>query len=766
MSIVPVAPITNIPSVPYPFVPPPFTDVAPLTYRDGTTYLEYLKGLNDWIQNTLIPYIDNNLTSLGQNYLDVANNLITTVNDALNSQADTVNIALSTQETNVNNALAAMQTQVDQAVVDVENSAITVQDPVVEGILTNPASQSRVALDGIYESQANLDANTATNVDNLSSATGAAVNTAIINGQGMTYVIPTGSTADQAQTILTNAVSGSEVRFSPGTYETPLNGFTLANDNVTIDSSRATITSANWGTPAFDLINRNSVTLKLGTVQYVGARGSIAGTFRGSANYVGTSAVWANGSGIRVESLHSIDYVCGVFFSSWNGTTLNGQYGSDNYIGDVEVESYNFGVLFTAQNNLIFDNLYAHDDMNDTAGVNPSHAIYGSSVTNFRDSGVTVNYARTLRNLNGHAYQFKYSDRLTINNAVADTCTGILSVIDCHDMQISAMTSTNDSMYGTLGSFSMQSTDLVSQRPVVNNVTIKSVANITARPVLIISQDGVYTNFVVDVNFINTVNPTATPNIDVRGDNNYLNNIKVINRGTATNAISFGGAPISQSAKIGSLNLQNALNCVYLGADVAGIKIYADRNNQSYTGVFVSSPTNVDYSVMSLRMGAISTFGENAILNTLITGSPVHPAANQGVQVKIRPTEDITVTALKWWSVVQNGNYDIAIYDDTSNALLWSKGSGPWPSVGVVNEIIPNVILRGGKRYRVSIAADNNVGSYRGIVAPATQMDVNTDGTFQCTQVAAVFPLPSTLVAGGTSCAGVPLIVLTGSKNS
>lgn len=161
MTIVPIAPVTNVPSVPYPFVPPPFTDVAPLTYRDGTTYLEYLRGLNNWIQNTLIPYINDNLTALGNDYLDVANNLINTVNTALTSQTDNINTALSTQETNVNNALAAMQTQVDQAVTDVENSAISVQDPVVEGILTNPTSQSRVALNGIFEQKSTLDADVA-----------------------------------------------------------------------------------------------------------------------------------------------------------------------------------------------------------------------------------------------------------------------------------------------------------------------------------------------------------------------------------------------------------------------------------------------------------------------------------------------------------------------------------------------------------------------------------------------------------------------------
>lgn len=165
MTIVPITPITSVPNVPYPFVPPPFTDVAPLTYRDGTTYLEYLKGLNDWIQNTLIPFINNNLTSLGQNYLDVANNLINTVNTALTNDQTIVNNALNTQATNVNDALTTQSasvtkqladnlTAVNNAVQQVINTTITVSDPIIYGVINNKATQSAGVI------QADIVANT------------------------------------------------------------------------------------------------------------------------------------------------------------------------------------------------------------------------------------------------------------------------------------------------------------------------------------------------------------------------------------------------------------------------------------------------------------------------------------------------------------------------------------------------------------------------------------------------------------------------------
>lgn len=761
MSIVPVAPVVNVPSVPYPFVPPPFTDVAPLTYRDGTTYLEYLRGLNNWIQTVLIPYIADNLTALDNDYLNVANNLINTVNTALTTQTANINTALTTQQTNVNDALAAMQTSVDQAVTDVENSAITVQDPVVEGILTNPASQSRIALDGVYQQISQLDTSVSALVD--SGATHDAINTLIVNGQGVTYVIPTGATGDQAQTIIAAAESGSVVVFSPGNYTAPNTGFAPTNDNVTIDSSRAVINSTVWGIPAFDLMGRSHITMICGVVQFTGSRGTTGpGTFRGSANYCGTSAIWANGDYIRVEKLHSIDYVCGVFFSSWDGTQLNGKYSNQNYVGAIEVESYDFGILFTGQNNLTIDGAYFHDPLDDSAGVNACHGIYGSSVTAFRDTNVTIRNVNCINNTLGHAYQVKYSDRLNIKNMTAYSCTGVLSLIDCHDMQVDGIASKADSCYSTLGSFTMQSTDLVSQNPNVKNVDLYINDNVNVRPVLIISANGKYENFKVSSGF--NSNPANMSIYDIRGNGNSLNNSYGECRNTAVLGVILGLAPVSAGVEVKNCEFKNVTYLVSILTGVTGVILKFDDAVQSYITDKVLAASTITYNYVTVSPAALSTMGEHATLNALAKDSLVHPVANQGIQVKVRPTRNINVSALIWYSLVQSGNYDIGIIDDISNVTLWSKGSTAWPAVGKVTETVPNIILYAGRRYRFTISADNNVGSYRGLNSPVAGIDQNLDGTYNATQVATVFPLPNPLAAGGTSVALIPLIIAQGTR--
>lgn len=715
------------------YIPPymPLSNITPFTYRDGLTYLEVLECLRAYVNTTLVDFVNTNFGILGDEFSSEVNTLIEAVNTQLDAQTATVNTAIADDKTYVDAQIATMQTSVNDAVQEVIASSITVQDPVAAALLNDVASATRAALDSLF-----------------------------ITERGMIYNIAAGATADQVQTIFTNAVSGSTIRFSPGTYSTPVNGLVLTNDNITIDSINAVIQSSNWGTPAFDLLDRNNITLKLGTVQYTGVRGALSGNFRGSTNYVGTAAVWANGSSIRVESLHSIGYVCGVFFSSWDGNILNGKYNSNNYV-NMEVEQYNFGLLFTAQNDLIINYIYAHDDLDDSNGLNPCHAIYGSSTTNVRDSGVVVNSAKTERNQHGHAYQFKYSDKLTVKNVTADDSTGLFSIIDCHDMTVTNFRSTNDHMFGTLGSFSLQSTDLVSQRPKVSEGYIQSVVGITVRPFLIISQDGDYRNITIDVNFASVSD--TNPAYDLRGDGNYLTNLRVIGRGVPTDGIMVGGAPVTQSAKIDTINFINVRNCINI-FDGNGIRVSVDDNMQQYTNKLVLSANGKDYSINNVIPLSLSTIGENSILNTLVKDTPVHPTANTGIQIKVRPSRDISVTNLYWFSVVNSGNYDIAIYNDSSNVKLWSKGSNVWPAPGLITEAVPNIILRAGRVYRITFAADNAIGSYRGVSAVTTGLDMKLDTTLVATRVAAIFPLPDPLVAGGTSSAIIPLIIAAGTK--
>jgi len=135
----PIPPIGN-------YTPPfmPITNITPFTYRDGATYLEVLETLRAYLNGTLVPYINDNMAELGDEFAAQVNTLI-----------DTINAQLSAQNDAVTAQLAAQNTSIQEAIDSVVNSSITVSDPVVLGIVNNINSESRKYLDTIYAKTVN-----------------------------------------------------------------------------------------------------------------------------------------------------------------------------------------------------------------------------------------------------------------------------------------------------------------------------------------------------------------------------------------------------------------------------------------------------------------------------------------------------------------------------------------------------------------------------------------------------------------------------------
>lgn len=111
---------------PYPGIGP-VPQTQPFTYRDGEAYYEQLVRLVKWVNVYLIPTLSDQMTNLGDEFTTEINDLITDVNNAVQ---------------------------------EVITSSINLQDPVMAGIMEDPASATRVATDALYASIANLTAAT------------------------------------------------------------------------------------------------------------------------------------------------------------------------------------------------------------------------------------------------------------------------------------------------------------------------------------------------------------------------------------------------------------------------------------------------------------------------------------------------------------------------------------------------------------------------------------------------------------------------------
>lgn len=141
--------ITPIP--PYDMGLYPLPQVTPFTFRDGASFLERFERLCYYINNTVLPTINSQVNDLGQEFITEVNALIQSVNDAITGD-----------QALVDSKIADLTTYVNDQVASIIGSSVSVQDPVMQGIINNVASLSRLALDALYAPLAtfNTDHNT------------------------------------------------------------------------------------------------------------------------------------------------------------------------------------------------------------------------------------------------------------------------------------------------------------------------------------------------------------------------------------------------------------------------------------------------------------------------------------------------------------------------------------------------------------------------------------------------------------------------------
>lgn len=538
-------------------------------------------------------------------------------------------------------------------------------------------------------------------------------------------------------------------------------------DNVTVHAGGATFTQNTWGVPVFDLLDVNGWTLDIGLVQYVGTRGDHTGTYRGGALYTHGCAVYSNGDRHHVRNLRTIGMPTPVYFSSWNGASISGHTGVGNHVGKLECEGYDFGVLWTAQRDLVIDDLYAHDDTDDSGGANPTHAYYGSGVSTARSTGVTIKKARCETNVGGQAFQLKYADQVNLTNHSADGCKGLINVLDCDDLTWDGMTGTALTS-NTGGAVTFGFSTAMPKRLKATNTTVKLASSNDARAVSIMSDDCVITNLVVEANHSGSVN-TAENEVILRGAKGRMRGLTIRSRGTGHMlgaTLGYGSDTVSGWSVEDVVVEATRSACDVLGGGSGNIIRY-DPTSVSLTGSnpavsITGTATGAEVSLRTPVQVSLSPLGEHAGLHALAAATPTVPVANNGIQCLVTPRRDIVVSNLVWFSVTASGNYDVAIIDDSTSARLWSKGSTAWPAAGTITETVTGVTMRAGRPYRLVFAADNTTGTYRGVQASAGDMLTRMDGRFAAYLTSAMFPIPATPATGSTASTRVPLLIVKG----
>lgn len=138
----PVTPLT-----PYTAPYEPVSNITPFTYRDGLTYLEVLTGLRRYITDIVVPYADSTFNELGTEFAAQVNTMI-----------DTVNASLVAEDSNVATAITNLTNYVNSQVAAIVGGSVTINDPIIQAIINNVASTTRVLLDGLYVNESELPA--------------------------------------------------------------------------------------------------------------------------------------------------------------------------------------------------------------------------------------------------------------------------------------------------------------------------------------------------------------------------------------------------------------------------------------------------------------------------------------------------------------------------------------------------------------------------------------------------------------------------------
>jgi len=128
----------------------PLSNITPFTYKDGETYLSQLERQKRFINETLIPFVNENVTTLNSDFIEIVQTLSTDVNAALVAQDAELTTAIDTVNTDVTN----LTNYLDEQIASVVDNSATLQDSVFATLIDNGESESRTSLDVVVTDSA------------------------------------------------------------------------------------------------------------------------------------------------------------------------------------------------------------------------------------------------------------------------------------------------------------------------------------------------------------------------------------------------------------------------------------------------------------------------------------------------------------------------------------------------------------------------------------------------------------------------------------
>jgi hypothetical protein len=413
--------------------------------------------------------------------------------------------------------------------------------------------------------------------------------------------------------------TGGRLFFPPGTYALTA-AISIPVDGVHVDAMGAIFTQSTWGQAGFDLLGVNGCTLDIGLVRYVGTRGGITGSFRGGAPYIFGAGVWTNGDRNYVRNLRTIGMPVAVNFNSWDGSSATGHLGIGNHAGKIEAEGYDFAIFWVGQQDLVVDDLYAHDDIDDSSGGNPTHAYYCSATAAFRSTGTIIHKARCENNLYGFAFQIKNSDSIQLTSHSANNCAGLINIVDCNDLSWVKMQGTAMLVTGGGRNVTLQTLATNCQRPILTDTSVIMATGQDEGAVTIIADDAQINGFVIEAHRPVTGN-TGMSEIYTQGNRGRIRGLTIRSRGLAHGMGIEHGYITSPATNwvIEDVIVENTRSVVAVSTNSSGTSISYDPKAQVLIGAGAQiTGASTDYHIV----GALLTGQVNSTAPLTLTGTP------------------------------------------------------------------------------------------------------------------------------------------------
>ena len=490
------------------------------------------------------------------------------------------------------------------------------------------------------------------------------------------------------QAALNAAPSGATVIFTASHTLTGGAVYTISRPMTIHLAPGVVLNQTVYAKPVFDVFATNSVTIigRGALLQGSAARPAFnVSSFRQDALSMYWAGVWCNGSQCYFD-VQTDGFTCGIYLSNCNWTNTGRAQQSDNRVVLIS-DNADFGLNYIGQDDLVIESVVARNTQIHPTNAAPPHAVYGSGNHTLRSHRVTVGSLMSSGNLYSNAFQFKYTDGLTIASMQADQCVGLCNFIDVSGVKIGTgiLTSATGSV-DKLVDFQAGAGEMNTNITIESLTLAQQVTTLAAsKPALGLVASNVHIGSLM---VSDNINDTAgvSEQVSLSGSNIVVDSLQANSVGFASVALLIGTSVISDAITVRNIKMTKAYAVAQIQS--TSTNVILDYNPADILGYLGSAAS--DYAVRTINGVAVGYTAARAPFERLYSlgGGSVGSAVCAEPFMETRTHYKITNnTAFQVPAPGTDGNAFVGMVHEVSieNGTAGSLGTITWAAIWTLN---------------------------------------------------------------------------------